>query len=297
MPRKKVTSPSHVESNKNYSLSDLEQIAKKLRMSVIEMLLEAQSGHSAGPIGIADIITVLYFHTLNITPSTMHDPNRDRFVLSSGHLCPVLYAALSERGFFDKKHLMKLRKISSLLQGHPHNLTTPGIETSSGPLGQGLSQAIGIALALQLEQSPARVYCLSSDGDLNEGQAWEAALFAGSKRLNNLAWIIDRNNIQIDGYTEDILPLEPLREKLEAFNFYVIEIDGHNIEEIISALNKSKAIFERPTAIIAHTIPGYGIDFMQYKFEWHGKPPSRKESQAALRQLRSLDGRILTDYD
>lgn len=297
MPRKKEASPSHVESNKNYSLSDLEQIAKKLRMTVIEMLLEAQSGHSAGPIGIADIIAVLYFHTLNITPSTVHDPNRDRFVLSSGHLCPVLYAALSERGFFDKKHLMKLRKISSLLQGHPHNLTTPGIETSSGPLGQGLSQAIGMALALQLEQSPARVYCLSSDGDLNEGQTWEAALFAGSKRLNNLAWIIDRNNIQIDGYTEDILPLEPLREKLEAFNFYVIEIDGHNIEEIISALNKSKAIFERPTAIIAHTIPGYGIDFMQYKFEWHGKPPSRKESQAALRQLRSLDGRILTDYD
>lgn len=297
MPRKKEASPSHMESNKNYSLSELEQISKKLRMTVIEMLLEAQSGHSAGPIGIADIITVLYFHTLNITPSTMHDPNRDRFVLSSGHLCPVLYAALSERGFFDKKHLMKLRKISSLLQGHPHNLTTPGIETSSGPLGQGLSQAIGMAVALQLEESVARVYCLSSDGDLNEGQTWEAALFAGSKRLNNLVWIIDRNNIQIDGYTEDTLPLEPLREKLEAFNFYVIEIDGHNIEEIISALNKSKAIFERPTAIIAHTIPGYGIDFMQYKFEWHGKPPSRKESQAALRQLRSLDGRILTDYD
>lgn len=297
MPRKKEASPSHMESNKNYSLADLEQIAKKLRISVVEMLLEAQSGHSAGPIGIADIITVLYFHTINVTPSSAHDPKRDRFVLSSGHLCPVLYAALSEKGFFDKKHLMKLRKIGSLLQGHPHNLTIPGIETSSGPLGQGLSQAIGMALALQLDQSPARVYCLSSDGDLNEGQTWEAALFAGSKRLNNLVWLIDRNNIQIDGYTEDILPLEPLREKLEAFNFYVIEIDGHNIEEIISALNKSKAIFERPTAIIAHTIPGYGIDFMQYKFEWHGKPPSRKESQAALRQLRSLDGRILTDYD
>lgn len=297
MPRKKVSSPSHMETNKNYSLFDLEKIAKKLRMTVIEMLLEAQSGHSAGPIGIADLIAVLYFHTLNITPNTVHDPNRDRFVLSSGHLCPVLYAALAEKGFFDKKHLMKLRKVSSLLQGHPHNLTIPGIETSSGPLGQGLSQAIGMALALQLEESTSRVYCLSSDGDLNEGQTWEAVLFAGSKRLNNLVWIIDRNNIQIDGYTEDVLPLEPLREKLEAFNFYVIEIDGHNIEEIVSAFNKSKAIFERPTAIIAHTIPGYGVDFMQYKFEWHGKPPSRKESQAALRQLRSLDGRILTDYD
>jgi len=300
MPRvKKVSSKttSYKKSHSSQTLSDLENIAKKLRMSVIEMLVEAKSGHSAGPLGLADIFAVLYFHTLTSNPQHPQDPTRDRFVLSAGHVCPILYATLCERGFFSTKHLKTLRKLGSILQGHPHNLVTPGVETSSGPLGQGLSQAVGMALASKLDNASWRTYCLSSDGELNEGQIWEAAQFASKNRLNNLTWIIDRNNIQIDGYTEDIMPLEPLREKLESFGWYVIEIDGHNFEEIIGAFNMAKAIFERPTAIIAHTIPGYGVDFMGYKFEWHGKPPSSQQAQAALKQLRSLNGRIVSDYD
>lgn len=303
MPRTKSpkkASPSEVKNETKtdkLSLQDLNQISQKLRKHVIEMLVQAKSGHSAGPLGLADLFTVLYFYTLNVDPQKPNDPNRDRFVLSAGHLCPIQYAALAERGFFHQKHLKTLRKLNSILQGHPHNGTTPGIENSSGPLGQGLSQAIGMALAAKLDQKSYRVYCLSSDGELNEGQIWEASMFATKNRLNNLTWIIDRNNIQIDGYTEDIMPLEPLREKLESFGWYVIEIDGHNFEEIIGALNMAKAIFERPTAIITHTIPGHGVDFMEYKFEWHGKPPSAQQAQAALRQLRSLNGRIISDYD
>ncbi len=302
MPRKKssletVNKKQESLKKDTNSLVELEKIANNLRKEVINMLVEAGSGHCAGPLGLADIITVLYFHILNVNPANPHDPNRDRFVLAAGHTCPILYAALAHKGYFPKSHLTKLRKLNSLLQGHPHNLVTPGVETSSGPLGQGLSQAIGMALSAKLNEGSHRVYCLSSDGDLNEGQTWEAAMFAGNKRLNNLTWIIDRNNIQIDGFTEDTMAIEPLREKLEAFNFHVIEIDGHNFEEIIGALNKSRAIFERPTAIIAHTIPGYGVDFMEYKFEWHGKPPSVSQAQAALKQLRSLNGRIVCDYD
>ncbi len=297
MPRKKETPSSKVNKADKITLSDLDTISKTLRKSVIEMLVEAKSGHSAGPLGLADVFAVLYSHTLNINPEKPNDPNRDRFVLSAGHLCPILYAALAEKGFFEKKQLKTLRKLNSILQGHTHVGTTPGVENTSGPLGQGLSQAIGMALAAKLDQKAYRVICLGSDGELNEGQIWEASMFATKNRLNNLTWIIDRNNIQIDGYTEDIMPLEPLRDKLESFGWYVIEIDGHNFEEIIGALNMAKAIFERPTAIITHTIPGYGVDFMEYKFEWHGKTPSKEQAQAALIQLRSLNGRIVSDYD
>jgi transketolase len=279
-------------NTKTCEISKIEKIAYKLRKDVIDMLLEAGSGHSAGSLGMADVFATLYFHILNIDPQNPNDPNRDRVILSNGHICPIWYAALAHRGYFLKSKLKTLRKINSMLQGHPHNLVTPGIETSTGSLGQGLSQAIGIALAAKLDDKDYRTYCLSGDGELNEGQVWEAAMFASKKKLHNLTWIIDRNNIQQDGYTEDVMPTEPLREKLEAFGWYVIEIDGHNIHEIINACNLARAIFERPTVIIAHTIPGKGVSFMQYKFEWHGKPPNKKEAEEALKQLRTLEGRI-----
>lgn len=273
-------------------VANLTKIATKLREEVVEMLLEAKSGHIAGSLGMADVFAALYFHVLNIDDDEPDDPARDRVVLSNGHICPIWYAALAYRGFFPKKELKKLRKINALLQGHPHVSTIPGVENSGGPLGQGLSQAIGMSLASRLDSLDNRIYCLGSDGEMNEGQIWEAAMFAGNNRLNNLTWIIDRNNIQIDGYTEDVMPLEPLREKLEAFRWYVIEINGHNVEEIINACNMAKTIFSRPTAIIAHTIPGKDVPFMQYKFEWHGKPPNKEQAHEALKQLRTLEGKI-----
>lgn len=281
----------------NIGIKKLEEIAVKLREAVVEMLLEAKSGHSAGALGTADIFSALYFHILNIDPKNPKDPDRDRFVLSNGHICPILYATLAERGFFDKSELKTLRKLNSKLQGHPHNLALSGLENSAGPLGQGLSQAIGMALAAKLDSSNYRIYCMTSDAELDEGQIWEAAMFAGNHKLSNLIWIIDRNNIQIDGYTEDIQPLESLREKLEAFNWYVIEVDGHNIEEFINSCNMAKAIEQRPTVIIAHTIPGKSVEFMEYKFEWHGKPPNTLQAKEALKELRTLEGRLSNDYD
>lgn len=290
--------PSRINHQQHASkITKLEEIAVEIRQDVIKMLRNAGSGHSAGSLGSADIFTALYFDVLNIDPLNPKDPNRDRFVLSAGHICPALYATLAHRGYFSKELLKTLRKINSHLQGHPHNLALPGVETSSGPLGQGLSQAVGMALAAKLDNKPYRIYCLGSDGELNEGQMWEAAMFAGNKKLNNLTWIIDRNNIQIDGFTESVMPLEPLREKLEAFNWYVVEIDGHNIEEIINSCNMSKAISQRPTVIIAHTIPGKGVDFMEYKFEWHGEPPNKDEADNALKQLRTLEGQIRSEYE
>lgn len=291
MPKKKTVVHSH-----DKDIIRLEEIANDLRELSVEILLNAGSGHSAGALGTADIFSALYFHIMNIDPKNPHDEDRDRFVLSNGHICPVWYAALYKRGYFTKKELWTFRDINSDLQGHPHYNSLPGIENSGGPLGQGLSQAIGMALAAKLDSKSHRVYCMTGDGELNEGQIWEAAMFAPNYNLNNLVWFIDRNNIQIDGYTENVMPLEDLREKLEAFNWYVLEIDGHNIEEIINATNMAKAVSQRPTAIIAHTIPGKGVDFMEYKFEWHGKPPNKKEAQIALKELRTLEGKIRNEY-
>lgn len=289
--------PQKYEHAHTKEIQKLEEIAIDLRKSVIEMLRNAGSGHSAGPLGTADIFAVLYFHILNIDPKNPKKEDRDRFVLSNGHICPILYAALAHRGYFPKNELKTLRRLGTRLQGHPHNLALPGLETSSGPLGQGLSQAIGMAIAARIDASSHRIYCMTSDGEIDEGQTWEAAMFAGKERLNNLTWIIDRNNIQIDGYTEDIMPLEPLREKLESFNWHVIEIDGHNIEEIINACNMAKAIMERSTVIIAHTIPGKGVEFMEYKFEWHGKPPNKDQAKEALHKLRTLEGQIESEHE
>ncbi len=270
------------------SPEELYKKSNKLKQTVIDMLTEAGSGHTAGSLGTAEIFTALYFQILNVDPKNPHKKNRDRFLLSNGHICPIWYATLSERGFFPKSELWKLRKINSKLQGHPKMNSLPGIENTSGSLGQGLSQAIGVAISAKMDNLNYRVYCMTGDGELNEGQIWEAAMFAPNRKLNNITWIIDRNNIQSDGKTEDIMPLENLKDKLESFNWFVIEINGHSIEEIISACKMAKSITQRPTAIIAHTIPGEGIEFMENNYKWHGKVPNKKEAIAAKEELQSI---------
>ncbi len=279
------------------SSTDLQLTANKIREDIISMLVEAGSGHSAGPLGMADVFTALYFEVMNINP---HDPNweeRDWLILSCGHICPVLYATMSERGYFPASELKSLRKLGTRLQGHPHNLSLPGIETTSGPLAQGASQAVGVALAMRMSGKKNRVYLVMSDGEQNEGQIWEAVMLAGKEKLHNLTAIIDRNNIQIDGYTEDVMPLDNLKAKYEAFNWHVIEVDGHNIQAVINAYREAEAVYEKPTVIIAHTIPGKGVDFMEGKFEWHGKPPKADEAKLALQELRTLQGKIKSEHE
>lgn len=268
-------------------LQALEKKAREIRIDIIKMLVEAGSGHSAGPLGMADIFTALYFHILKLDPKKPDWEQRDRLVLSNGHICPVLYTTMAHAGFFPIEQLKTLRKLGSRLQGHPHRSALPGLETTSGPLGSGLSQACGMALSGKLNKASWRVICLTSDGEHDEGNTWEAVLFAGKYKIHNLTALMDRNNIQIDGFTENIMPLEPVRAKYEAFGWHVIEIDGHNMQQIIDAFNEASAIFEKPTMIIAHTVPGKGVSFMENRFEWHGKPPNKEEAEFALKQLRS----------
>lgn len=267
------------------NLKQLKLMANSIREDVVKMLYEAKSGHSAGSIGLADIFTALYFNVLYHDPKNPNWAERDRLVLSNGHVCPVLYSALANAGYFPKEELLTLRKLGSRLQGHPHRGTLPGIENSSGPLGQGLSQAVGMAIVAKAEKKRWRVYALLSDGEHNEGQTWEAAMLASKYKLGNLTAIIDRNNIQIDGYTEEVLPIEPFAEKYRSFGWNVIDIDGHNIKKIIDACSESKAVYEKPTVIIAHTIPGKGVSFMESLFEWHGKPPTKDQADIAIEEL------------
>ncbi|MFT7644590.1 MAG: transketolase [Candidatus Paceibacteria bacterium] len=281
----------------------LELKANTIRQSVIEMLVEAGSGHTAGPLGMADILTLLYFGTINHDPKNPDWEERDRVILSNGHICPVLYSTLAHAGYFPVEELLTLRKLGSRLQGHPHRSALPGIETSSGPLGSGLSQAVGMALVERIDNpySSKFFYCLTGDGELNEGQIWEAMLLAGKEKLNNLIVIVDRNGIQIDGYTKDVMPLEPLAEKFESFNFDVQEVDGHNIRAVNDAIGKAQAVYGQPSVIISHTIASKGVDVFERDFRWHGNPPGKgpedrvtKEEQAevALRKLRTLAGTI-----
>ena len=279
----------------SYTINQLQDIANDIRESIIKMLLEAKSGHSAGPLGMADVFTALYFAVMHHDPKNPKLEDRDRLVLSNGHICPVLYATLAHAGYFKKEELLTLRQFGTRLQGHPNMHDLPGIETSSGPLAQGVSQAVGMALAARMDQKRHEIYCLTGDGELNEGQVWEGFMFAGKEKLHNLTVIVDRNNIQIDGFTEETMPLEPLRQKFEAFNFSVIEVDGHNIEEIIDACHKAKTIFEQPVAIIAHTIPGRGVGFMEFKPEWHGKPPNAKQAKEALDNLHHLNDKVIKE--
>lgn len=279
------------------SALEINKIANQIRQDIIEMLLEAGSGHSAGPLGMADVFAVLYFNILNHDPKNPGWPERDRLFLSNGHICPVWYATLANAGYFAREELKTLRKINSRLQGHPHNLALPGIENSGGPLGQGLSQAIGAALAARMDGKKHRIYCLASDGEQDEGQTWEAVMLAGKMKLHNITLIIDRNNIQIEGFTENVMPLEPFADKYTAFNWHVLEVDGHNTQMIIDACNEAKTIYEKPTVIIAHTIPGKGVSYMENDYHWHGVPPNAEQAKQALDQLRTLGGKIESEHE
>jgi transketolase len=270
----------------------LKLIANTIRQDVIQMLAAAGSGHPGGSLGMTDVFTALYFNVLKHDPKKPNLPDRDILILSNGHICPARYAAMANAGYFSRDELKTLRKLGSRLQGHPHRTSLPGLETTSGPLGSGLSQACGVALALRMDRKPNRVYCITSDGEHDEGNTWEGVLFAAAKKLNNLTVIIDRNNMQIDGHTEDVLPLEPLREKYEAFGWNVMDVDGHNIHHVIDALEQSKTIYEKPTCIIAHTIPGKGVSFMENDPEWHGKAPTPEQAQVALKELQAWRKRI-----
>lgn len=290
-----VRKPLHLHDREAMKL---EETAFRIREDIIDMLVEAGSGHSAGPLGMADIFTALYFHVMAHDPKNPDWADRDRLILSNGHICPVRYAAMAEAGYFPKKWLMTLRKLGSPLQGHPERVKLPGLETTSGPLGSGSSQAAGMAYAALMDKKPWRVYCVMSDGELQAGQTWEAMLFASRNRLHNCTFIIDRNNIQIDGSTEDIMPLEPLADKFRAFGLHVETCAGNDIRDFVSAVGRAHSVSDKPTVILAETIPGYGVPYMEYDFEWHGKPPKAgEESRAAIAALRTMGGRITSEHE
>jgi transketolase len=276
----------------NHTIEELELIANKVRQDIIKMLVAAGSGHSAGPLGMADIFTALYFEIMNHDPKDPFWDERDRLILSNGHICPVRYATMAEAGYFDVKELRSLRKLGTRLQGHPERLKLPGVETTSGPLGSGLAQASGYAYAAKMDNKRFRVYALLSDGEQEEGNNWEAVMFAAKYKLSNLTAIIDRNHIQIDGNTEDIMPLDPLDEKYKSFNWNVIKINGNDFAEIINAVRLAKSVDNKPTVIIAHTVPGRGVSFMENKYEWHGKPPTKEEAKLALKELEETEKKI-----
>ena len=266
-------------------VKELKLLANKIRQDVVKSLVEAGSGHSAGSLGMADVLTAIYFNVLKHDPENPRWNKRDYFVLSHGHICPVLYAALSNAGYFPEEELLTLRKLGTRLQGHPHRLVLPGLETTSGPLGSGLSQAAGIAYGFKIDGRSNRVFCLTSDGEHDEGNIWEAVMFAAKHRLDNLIGILDRNYIQIDGNTEDVMPLDSAKEKYLAFNWNVIEIDGNNMEEIVAALNSAKRLKGKPVMIIARNVPGKGVSFMENDYQWHGKPPTLDQGRIALAEL------------
>jgi transketolase len=287
-------------------VEELEDIASKVRISLIKELEEAGSGHTAGPLGMADIFVAMYFHILNHDPKDPSREDRDRLILSNGHIVPIRYATMAHAGYFSLEELKTLRKFGTRLQGHPEREKLPGVESTSGPLGSGLGQAAGIAYAARMDGKKFRTFCLMSDGEHDAGNTWESAMFAGRNKLSNLTGVIDRNNIQIDGMTEDIMPLEPLRDKYEAFNWHVLDVDGHNIEEFVDAVEKAKAIFEKPTVIIAHTIPGKGIPEIEFDYRWHGSPPGKgpddkfpkdKQAKEFLSRLRTLKGKIESEHE
>ena len=274
------------------NIKQLELMANTIRKDLLLSLVEAKTGHSAGPLGMADIFTALYFNILNHNPKNPQWEKRDRLILSNGHICPVLYAAMANAGYFPKKELLTLRKLGTRLQGHPHREALPGLETTSGPLGSGLSQAAGMAYALKIDKKPNVVFCLTSDGEHEEGNTWEAIMFAAKNKLNNLIVIIDRNYIQIDGDTEDIMPLDPLDKKYQSFNWNVITINGNNMKEVIATLQKSRHNKNKPLVIIANTTPGKGVSFMENDYQWHGKPPTKEQCDIALSELCKIESKL-----
>lgn len=282
----------------------LEAKAEQIRETIIEMLVAAGSGHTAGPLGMADIFSALYFHILKHDPKNPEWEARDRVILSNGHIVPVLYSTLAHAGYFPLVECLTLRKFNSRLQGHPERTRLPGLETTSGPLGSGLSQGAAIAYAFMMDagkpsaasEAGKHVYVLMGDGEQDEGNVWEAVMWTAKYKLSNLTAVIDRNNIQIDGMTEDVMPLDSLRAKYEAFGWHVLEVDGHNISQFIEAVNEAKAIYEKPTLIIAHTIPGKGIPEIEFDYHWHGKPPTAEEGKKFLQELRSMKGKLPHEY-
>ena len=285
----------HIHDDK---IKELEVKANEIRQTLIKMLIEAGSGHTAGPLGMADIFTAFYFHILKHDPKNPDWQERDILILSNGHISPIRYATMAHAGYFPIEDVEKgLRKFGSPYQGHPERERLPAIETTSGPLGSGLGQAAGIAYAARMDNKKNEIYCLMSDGEQEAGNTWESAMFVGNNKLNNLTAVIDRNNIQINGMTENIMPIEPLREKYEAFNWHVLEVDGHNIREFVNAINEAKAIYEKPVLIIAHTIPGKGVKEIEFDFRWHGKPPKGEEGKKFLNELRTLGGKIKSEHE
>ena len=270
----------------------VEEKARDIRISVIEMLMEAGSGHPAGALGMAEIFTALYFYILKHDPTNPMWEERDRLIISNGHICPVYYATLAHAGYFKLEELKTLRKFGSRLQGHPDRRFLSLLETSSGPLGLGLSQTIGMCLADRIDNgkySGKQFYTLLSDGELEEGNTWEGVMLGAKEKLQNLTVIVDRNNIQIEGFVEDIMPLEPLKQKWESFNWHVQTINGHNFKEIVEAVKQAQAVFDKSSVIIANTIPGKGVSFMENEWQWHSKALSKEEGERALNELRSMN--------
>ena len=278
-------------------IKEIELKAQAIRETIIQMLMAAGSGHTAGPLGMADIFATFYFHILAHDPHNPTWEDRDRLILSNGHITPVRYAAMAHAGYFPLEECLTLRKFGSRLQGHPEREKLPGIETTSGPLGSGLGQAAGYAYGARMDGKKFRVYCLMSDGEQDAGNTWESAMFVGNNHLSNLTAVIDRNNIQINGMTERVMPLENLRAKYEAFNWHVLEVDGHNVAAFVSVIEQAKAIYEKPTVIIAHTIPGKGVKEIEFDYHWHGKPPTKEEGQKFLKELRTLKGKITSEHE
>ncbi len=285
-----------IENGRNpegYNFGQLNHLCNLVRQDILDMLYHAGSGHSAGSLDQVEIMVALYFKIMRHDPNDPTWSERDILIQSNGHTVPVRYAVMARAGYFPRSVLLSLRKFDSILQGHPERMRIPALETTSGPLGSGLSQACGMALSLMMERNiTRRIYCTMGDGELNEGNIWEAAMLASKYRLGNIIGIVDRNNIQIDGMAEDVMPMENLREKWEAFGWYVQEVDGNNIESVCSALNLAKSQTAKPNLIIAHTIPGKGVDFMEYDYHWHGKAPDKQQEQDAMKKLRTLDGKI-----
>lgn len=289
-----------MENLTDLKINELETKANNIRESIIEMLLEAKSGHTAGPLGMTDIFTLLYFHALRHDSSRPDWKDRDRLVLSNGHIAPVLYATMAHAGYMPIKELLSLRRFGSRLQGHPHREFMPWLETSSGPLGSGLSQAVGMAIADRIDYgvgTDKTVYALLSDGEHDEGNTWEGIMLAGKEKLRNLIAIVDRNNIQIDGYTEDVMPLGDMVRKYEEFGWHAQEIDGHNFRDINDAIQKAKAVYDKPSVIIARTIPGKGVKEFERDYRWHGKAPNKEEADMALKELRTLGGKIKSEHE
>lgn len=274
----------------------LDEKAKKIRETIIQMLVAAGSGHTASPLGMADMFAAFYFHILAHDPQNPEWEMRDWLILSNGHTVPVRYATMAHAGYFPVAECLTLRKFGSRLQGHPERVRLPGLETTSGPLGEGLSQAAGIAYALRMDNKKNQVFVMMGDGEQNEGSVWEAAMWAGKQKLDNLTAVIDRNNIQIDGMTEDIMPLESLRAKYEAFGWHVLETNGNDVRAFVSAIDESRAIYAKPVVIIANTIPGKGVSDIEFDYKWHGKPPTKEEGKKFLKEIRTLHGKVPHEY-